>query len=297
MKNIIIYFLVFFIINNSFSQLAATSSNGTIVVQQPSIIIIPRVNEGQDIRTILDQNEPLRSAITKVNEFFIAKGFKTFDFVGVLKNALVNRVFTSENQNDMKATILQLANPDIYVEVDIAQISCSGASIARVNMNSYFTSTGFLMGSIVAESPCNQAAYGRLINTAIETNQESFLNTIQSSYDKLLKNGVPISIEISLNTNSIFKMSTPIVQKNGDELSDVIIDWIDKAAFQNQYSPPFVTDLKMIITEVRLPLIDQSTGYNYNSQKFAKSLQDYLKSLGIQNKKDLKTGGIFITIQ
>jgi len=92
-------------------------------------------------------------------------------------------------------------------------------------------------------------------------------------------------------------MSSTIKEKGGDELSDVLNDWMENAAFENQYNPPISTEKRMIVSDLRIPLKDQATGKNYNNQKFAKALQDFLKSINIPNKKDIKSGGIFITIQ
>ncbi len=295
--NRIISILLSLISLNAMSQLAATDSKGKVTQVQPSVMVIPRVNEGQDIRSILDQNEPLRAVVTKMKEKFDERQFRTYSFEAALKAALANKVFTSENQTDMKTILLQMSNPDIYVELDVSQVSCSGASIARVNMNAYYTATGLSIGSVVAESHCNVAEFGRLAEQAINTNADKFMNTMQTNFDDLVQHGVPILINIDFAQGSEYSMSSTISSHNDDELSDVIGEWMENAAFENQYNPPIFTDKLMVISDLRVPLRDQVTGKNYNPQKFAKSFQDFLKNIGIPNKKYVKTGGIFITIQ
>jgi hypothetical protein len=297
MKKIVYFILCLSLSIKINAQIAATNTNGIVRQVQPRIMVVPRVNEGQDIRNILDQNEVLRATVTKMKEFFDAKGFKTISFEAQLKAALLNKVFTTESQSDMKTMILQLGDPDIYVELDVNRISCDGASIARVNMNAFYTATGLSLASKVAESACNKAEFGRLAEKAIELNAEQFLNTMNINFEELGKHGVPISIDISFSQNSNFSMSSTIKEKGGDELSDVLNDWMENAAFENQYNPPISTEKRMIVSDLRIPLKDQATGKNYNNQKFAKALQDFLKSINIPNKKDIKSGGIFITIQ
>ncbi len=294
-KNIVLIFfgIVYLHVN---AQLAATDSKGTVTQVQPKVIVIPRVNEGQDIRNILDQNEPLRTAITKMKEWFDSRQFRTISFEAQLKAALANKIFTSESQTDMKTMLIQMQDPDIYVELDVTQISCGGGSIARINMNAYYTATGLSIGSTVAESVCNVAEFGRLVQKAVDAKAEVFMNTIDANFKDLAQHGVPILIDISFSPNSSYSMSSSISSKGGDELSDVINEWMENSAFENQYNPPSSTDKRMIISDLRVPLKDQVTGKNYNPQKFAKGFQDFLKALNIPNKKDLKTGTIFITI-
>ncbi len=288
--------LLFIIGLYSNAQIAATNSGGEVVQVQPKVIVIPRVNEGQDIRTILDQNEPLRAAITNMSEKFTQRGFRTDNFVARLKMALTNKVFTSENQTDMKTMIVQMADPDIYVELDVNEVPCSGAHFARVNMNAYYTGTGVSISEKVASSPCNVAELGRLALKAIDDNAEVFLNAMQANFEDFKQNGVPIYINFGFSQNSTMSMSSEIASKDNQELSEVIEEWMEKAAYKNQYGSPIVTDKTMILNEVRLPLKNSETKKNYNTSKFATEITNFLKSIGLTCKKDLKTGGIFIQI-
>jgi hypothetical protein len=288
---------IFLSVHFANAQVAATDSKGAVVQKQPSVMVIPRVNEGQDIRNILDQNEPLRAAVTKMKEWFDTRDFPTIDFVAKLKAALNNKVFTSENQTDMKTMILQMGEPDIYVELDVTQISCSGASIARVNMNAFYTATGYSIGSVVAESPCNTAEFGRLATKALDDKADGLLNTINKNFGELINNGVPIYIEFGFTQNSTLSMSSEIASKGNKELQEVIEEWMEGSAYKNQYSTPTVTDKRMMFGEVRIPLKNQANGKNYTSSKFAAEITTFLKSIGLTCKKDMKTGGIFINIQ
>ena len=53
----------------------------------------------------------------------------------------------------------------------------------------------------------------------------------------------------------------------------------------------------MIFDDVRIPLKDQSSGNNYNPNKFALEIFKFLKRLGLQPGKDIKGNTIFITIK
>lgn len=297
MKKITISILLLSIIGLLQAQIAATNSGGEVVQVQPKVIVIPRVNEGQDIRTILDQNEYLRACITNMSEKFTQRGFRTDNFVARLKMALSNKVFTSENQTDMKTMILQMSDPDIYVELDVNEVTCSGGHIARVNMNAYYTGTGVSVSEKVASSYCMSVELGRLALKAIDENSEVFLNAMQTNFDEFKLNGVPVFISFGFSQNSSLSMSSEIASMENKELSEVIEDWMENAAYKNQYGSPLVTDKTMILNEVRLPLKNQENKKNYTLSKFAAEITSFLKGIGVSCKKDMKTGGVIITIQ
>ena len=80
-------------------------------------------------------------------------------------------------------------------------------------------------------------------------------------------------------------------------LSDQLEEWMSKNAYKNNYHIQGTTDLKMIFDDVRIPLKDQSTGQNYNSNRFALELFKYLKSISLDPKKDIKGNTIYITLK
>lgn len=53
----------------------------------------------------------------------------------------------------------------------------------------------------------------------------------------------------------------------------------------------------MIFDDVRIPLKDQSTGRNYNTNRFGASIRKYLKSLGLESGIDIKGNTIYVTIK
>lgn len=280
------------------AQIAATNSGGQITQVQPKVIVIPRAKEGEDIRNILDQNEPLRAAVTHMSEKFTQRGFRTDNFVAKLKVLLNNKLLTSENQNDYKTALLQMVDPDIYVELDVTEVPTSGGSHrARVNMNAYYTGTGTSISEKVATSNDNVAELGRLAIQAIDKEAEEFLNNMQTNFEDFKENGVPVFINFGFSQNSSYSMSSEIAAKGNSELSEVIEDWMDTNSYKNQYGQPVVAEKTMILSEVRIPLRDQSNQRNYTPSKFATAITDFLKGIGLPAKKNMKTGGIFITIQ
>ena len=71
-----------------------------VVTVQPKIMVIPYTKEGEDIRTILEQDVNKRITLAKIREAFDSRGFTTVDFTARLKAASQSAIFKEENQSD-----------------------------------------------------------------------------------------------------------------------------------------------------------------------------------------------------
>ena len=128
------------------------AQDNTVNTVQPTIMVLPFTKEGQDIRTILEEDFNKRIAITKVKEAFDNRGFTTKDFVGSLKIALKETTLNSNNKTDLKTSVIQLSGADFYVEVEVfVQKSSSGNSVKLI-LQGYDSFTGQSLSNKVGES-------------------------------------------------------------------------------------------------------------------------------------------------
>lgn len=280
-----------------FGQNKATDSGGQVVVVQPKIMVIPYTKEGEDLRTILEQDENKRIAITKIKEGFDSRGFTTVDFVAKLKAAKDNNIFTSDNQTDIKTQIVEMSGADVYVQAEvIAEKGQSGNSVKLI-LTGYECSTGNSLANKVGESGRFYTDdFNKLASKAVESCIDDFLNVMQAKFTDIVNNGKSIMIDISFSPESEYRMSSEV----GDDelpLSDVIEIWMEENAFKNNYHIQGTTDVKMILDDVRIPLKDQTTGNNYNPNKFGLEMYKFFKTLGITIGRDVKGSTIYVTIK
>ncbi len=282
---------------SAFSQNVATNSGGQVQTVQPKIMVIPYTKEGEDIRTILEADVNKRIAITKIKEAFDSRGFTTVDFVAKLKAAKDNNVFTSDNQTDIKTQVIQMSGADIYVQAEVnVQKGQSGTSVTLI-LTGYEASTGNSLSNKIGESgKFFTDDIGKLASKAVESVAEDFLNVMQIKFTDIVNNGKSVIIEVSFDAGTDKTMSSEI-GTSGLPLSDLLEEWMGKNAFKNNYHIQGTTDLKMIFDDVRIPLKDQATGNNYNPNKFALEIFKFLKSNGLEVKKDIKLSTIYITIK
>lgn len=278
-------------------QNAATNSGGQVTTVQPKIMVIPYTKEGEDLRNVLENDENKRIAIAKIKEAFDGRGFTTVDFVAKLKAAKDNNVFTSDNQTDIKSQIIQMSGADVYTQAEVIVEKGQSGNSVKLILTAFEASTGNSLSNKVGESgKFYTDDFNKLASKAVESCVEDFLNVMQAKFTDIVNNGKSVIIDISFDGVSQYNMSSEI-GSDGLPLSDQIEMWMEKNAFKNNYHIQGTTDLRMIFDDVRIPLKDQVTGNNYNPNKFALEIFKFLKGLGLQPAKDVKSSIIYITIK
>lgn len=285
------------IFNNINAQNTATNSGGQVQTVQPKIMVMPFTKQGEDIRTILEDDPSKRIAISKIKEGFDDRGFTTVDFLSRLKIANDNKIFTSDNQSDLKSEIMQMSGADVAVISEIIIHSSSSGNSIQLRLEGNETSTGNSLSNKVCESGRFYTTdIGKLTSIAIKGCIDDFLNTMQAKFTDIVNNGRSILIDISFDGSSGYNTSSEF-GADGMLFSELIEDWMADNAFKNNYHIQGTTNLKMIFDDVRIPLKDQSTGRNYNTNRFGASIRKYLKSLGLESGIDIKGNTIYVTIK
>lgn len=279
------------------SQSVPASPSQSKVTVQPKIMVIPFTREGEDLRTVLEEDVNRRVAITKVKEGFDGRGFTTVDFIARLKAAKDNSVFTSDNQTDIKSQIIQMSGADIYVQVELnVQTSEVGTSVTLV-LSGYEASTGnSLSNKVGASGKFYTEDISKLTAKASDSCLDDFLNVMQSKFTEMVENGKSVIIDISFGPDSEWRMSSEI-GADALPLSDQIEAWMEKNAYKNNYHIQGTTDLRMIFDDVKIPLRDPLTNNNYNPNKFALELFKFFKSLKLEPQKNIKNSTIYITLK
>ena len=263
---------------------------------QPRIMVIPYTKEGEDIRTVLEDDVNKRIVLTKIKEAFDRRGFTTVDFTARLKSAMGNAVFMGANKSDVKAQIIQMSGADIYVEAEIYFNKGEYVNNLRVLLQAYESTSGNSLANIIGESRLLSNDAGTLGAKAIESCIEEFLNTMQSKFTDIVNDGKTILVTIGFDANSRYDLSSS-VGTEGLTLFDAIETWMANNSYKNYYHLQGASDTEMLFDDVRIPLRDPGTNNNYTLNRFALLFFQYLRSLGLDAKRDIKGNTLFVTIQ
>lgn len=264
---------------------------------QPSIMVIPFVPEGADIRKALDVSNEKRQVIAQISGAFADKGFATKDFYANFKSVSQNAAFEEGTKTDLKSQIIQNSGADIFVEADININKGNDGNSVRVVLKACESSTAKVLASKIGDSgKFYTTDYGKLGAKAVQKAMEGFLTTMQQSFNDMVENGRSIVVNITFDEMSDYDTATEIGE-DGFELRDVLELWMEENAYKNYYHIQGTTDKKMIFDEVRIPLKDPKTGRNYNVNKFSMSLAMFFKQHGMQIERNLNGGTLYITVK
>lgn len=288
MKKIILYFLFLLVSPYILAQVNTV---------QPSIMVIPFVSEGEDIRKALDLSNDKRQIIGLISGAFADTGYPTKDFYANFKSVSQNNAFEDGVKTDLKSQIIQASGADIFVEADVAINRESAGNSVRIVIKAYEASTAKVLSSKIGDSGrfyTNDT--GKLGSKAVEKAMDGFLSTMQQSFNDMVINGRSIVVNVTFSEMSDFDTSSTI-GSSGDELRDLLEEWMEENAFKNYYHIQGTTDKKIIFDDVRIPLKDPITGNNYNISKFSRALAKFFKNNGISVDRNMNGGTLYITVK
>lgn len=206
------------------------------VTVQPRIMVVPFVKQGEDIRTVLENDVNKRIVMAKIREAFDSRGFTTVDFLARLKSLSNTSGLTMDNQSDLKSMIIQQSGADVYVDAEMNVVLSSTGNSVKVIVTAYDISTGNSLSNKVGDSgKFYTDDIGRLASKAIEGCADDFLNTMQTKFNDIVQNGRSISVTIGFDAASAMSMSTEM-GGDGLTLADEIELWMSENAYKNNYT-------------------------------------------------------------
>ncbi len=271
-------------------------------VVQPKIMVIPYTKEGEDIRTVLEEDSNKRIALSKIKEAFDERGVSTIDFVARLKAANTANVMNMDNQADIKSAIIDMSGADIYVEAeiicqqDVVPGQSKPESRVKINVTAYDIATGASLANKIGEcGPFYTDDIAKLSMKAISSVADDFLRVMQAKFTDISEQGRSIMMFITFDEGSAYTMESE-VGNQGLTLQDEIELWVDSSCYNNNYHIQGVTPLNMIFDDIKLPFVDE-TGATYTASKYSMSALKFFRSLGISISRSLKGNTLYITIK
>lgn len=294
-RNVVLLVLCFIFASSSFAQIASTRST-EVERAAAKIMVVPYNKTDEDIRTVLEENPYIRSAVAKVKESFDQRGWSTIDFVANLKAAESNSAFTMDRQSNFKSDLITGSGADIYVQVDThVSTDESGTSINLI-LTAFESHTGASFSNKTGNSGRFRTNdYEKLIDRAFEQISEEFLNTLMVKTDEIREIGRAIIVHFNLDQDAEIDFDSEV--GNGEFLNEAIEDWISLNAYQGRANLAGIVENKMLFDEVRIPLFDQESGRPYNPNRFANEIIRFLKGMNVTATRNVKGQNLFITIK
>ncbi len=299
--------------SQALAQKPTTEADRKQVVQaQPIIVVIPFTKVNEDCRTILDSFLSMRVAVIKMQDAFNDEGFTVVDYVAVLNAKMVDKTFTALSPSGAKEALIEASGADLYVEIEANEQHSPGNNSVRLNLKCYDAFTGRTLASKSTYSPnMNTDKFDRLAEMCISRKEngkevlvlKDFLASMQEKFTEIIENGRFIKVKVNLDANSQWTFEDE-VGSDGDELKDVINDWMEANAFKNQWSDPRTTDKELEYLQIAIPLRDEKNK-SYKPSKFGRELRKFIETLSpaenpsakFDARDDARGGTIFITLK
>ena len=281
--------MAFLPLHNIFAQ--------STVSVQPKIMVLPYIKQGEDYRTILENDVNKRIVLTKIKEAFDDEGFSTVDLVAKLKSLSQSVAFQEDNQTDLKKMVVEQSGADIYVEAEITcNVSNSGNSVKMI-LTAYEVSSGNSLSNKVGDSGRFYTDdVGALATKAVSKVSKEFLATMQMKFDEIVANGRSIIINFGFLDTSELTMDSE-VGSDGNLLKDELELWMEENAYKNQYHIQGTVSKSMIFDDVKIPLRDPVTGRNYNVNKFLMGMRKFLRGLGLSFEENINGSALYINFK
>ncbi|MEA5401542.1 DUF6175 family protein [Arcicella sp. DC2W] len=272
------------------------------VIVRPTIMVFPFFKEGQNIRTLVEDDVNTRLVMAKVKEAFDKRGYSTIDFLSKVRNLAVNEVLNSEAQSDLKTQIIQSSGTDICVEVEYSFLESNSGNEVKLVLNSYESSTSSTLSNKVGFSgKFYSQDIGKLAARANDSVIEDFLNVMQQKFTDIIENGRYLSLEFNLAASADIKMSSEVTNEKLP-LSDALELWV--AEHTKNYHIQGVTDLKVLFDVIRVPRLDAS-GKMLTTTRYSLDIFRFCNTLFPSEKPDkklkverlIKGNTIFITFK
>ena len=291
----------------SFQNLAAQSDCDVLTVQ-PSIMVLPRTNEGENLRTIMDEQPEVRVAISKVKQAFDERGYTTKDFETTLRAVIRDETVTEETQTEFKNRVFRNIPSDIIVEIDPILSFSSNGNRATLVLEANVTDNGNSMASVTMSGNLNYAQDKIMLITAAMQKKTSkddpkpnkplldvFMETMNDKWAEMREKGKTVKMEFSLSEDAEITMDDDIPSQR-EKLKYVIEDWLEENSYHNYYVVTSTTSTKLMVSDYRYPVRDPKNCTNMTPRKIERQLDRFFDKIDLPVKFDNSRGTLYITI-
>jgi hypothetical protein len=244
---------------------------------QGSKVIIP------DYKLAMQSDENLILVIAKINTLMSDRGFPLKNLESVLKNVeqqtAQDNMRTSKEGSSLAESPLDVlkktAKADIIMQLTYTLNQTGPKKSVTFNLQGIDAYTGKqIAGAQGTGAPSFSSELPVLLEEAVLSQLDNFNAQLQSHFDDLLTNGREVTLRIQVWDNG---SGTDLESEyDGDELGEIIDDWVFKNTVNGRYSKSESSENYMFFEQVRIPLYD-ANNKPMDTKDFVQQLRKFLK--------------------
>ncbi|MDO5969643.1 DUF6175 family protein [Flavivirga aquimarina] len=244
--------------------LLITSFCNTVLGQRdkevlPSIMVIPRANENEDIRTLVDNEPVIRVGIASIKDGFDQYGYDTKDFEALFKRIISDPKVQHLSKDKFRDLLIRNITTDVVVELDLMYVESNAGNLVRIILEANEVSSANSLGTKTCESNMFYTKdVGSLTMSAMNQDYgkddscfDSFMKEIITKWNKQYEDGKTAVIDFSFDKNSKLTMDSKIASKDNDRLKFIIEDWLTETAHEHYVKIDKVNEFNLYVGEYR----------------------------------------------
>jgi hypothetical protein len=254
-----------------------TNNFTTTYDNQGTKVVIP------DYKVAMQSDANLILVISKINTLMAERGFPLKNLESVLK--IVEQQTAQDNMRTSKEgsslaespldVLKKTAKADIIMQLTYTLNQIGPKRSVTFNLQGLDAYTGKqVAGAQGTGIPSFSTELPVLLEEAVLSQLDNFNAQLQSHFDDLLENGREVTLRIQVWDNG---SGTDLeTEYNGDELGEVIDDWIYKNTVNGRYNKSESSENYLYYEQVRIPLFDEK-GKPMDTKDFVQQLRKFLK--------------------
>lgn len=232
----------------------------------------------------LQENMDLKLAIAKLNDLMAERQFPLQSLEQTIKNLelrkMEDNMTTSKAGNELAESpldeVARTAKCDIILELSWEMKQSGPKHMLTYILEARDAYTGKSIGAASGTgAPSLTDNVDVLLEEAIVANMDNFNNRLLDHFTEMQTIGREISLDIKVFANNAAGVDLES-EFNGEELVDVINNWLQLNTIQGRFSMPYASENVANFTQVRIPVYDER-GRAIDANGFAKQLAKMLK--------------------
>lgn len=252
-----------------------------------------------DYERAVTENSDLLSVTTKIGELMADQGMPLKDLSAAIKS--VNRNMEEDELTASSTSGASLAETPLQRLANRAKADIIVEVAWKVNTTGPKKSVTYTLRGLDAYTdkqvaaaqgtgaPSFSAEIPLLIEEAVIGKMDNFTAQLQSHFDDLFENGREVSVTIQVFDNgSGLSLES---EYDGDELTDIIDDWMASNTVNHRYSLSDADETRMVFEQVRIPLY-RDNGNPMDTRHFVNSLRKFLSKAPYSITSKVVTKGL-----
>lgn len=246
-----------------------------------------------DYKMAMQNDSELLTAITVIGQMMSDRGFPTKLLEQELKSleaeSAEDAMMTSKSGEDVSETpidkLRKKTKSDIIMQVTWMVNKTGPRRSLTFNLQGIDAYTNKQIAACQGTGePSFSAELPVLIEESIANQLDGFNSQLQNHFDDLFQNGREITIRCKKWNDSEYDFESEF---EGQELGEIIEDWISDNTVQGRYSTSDATENMMYFEQVRIPMVNER-GRAIDARQWARGLVNHLKNYGIDSKLMMK---------